>query len=164
MARFPFRADAAQRTDGTLSGGEMQRAALAIALGGSTPPRLLILDEPTNHLDLDSSTAIEAALCGYDGALLVASHDRNFLDAIGITRQLDLPLTRDEPLSPSGADEPPVRRDRGRTRHVATCLGRPRDGRAVSGSRLRRCRKVRTHYPSTSDDGLEPSVDFRVVS
>ncbi|MFX6027933.1 ABC transporter ATP-binding protein, partial [Acinetobacter baumannii] len=55
-----------------------------------TPPSLLILDEPTNHLDLESIEVIEAGLRAYDGALLVASHDEAFLEAIGVTRRLDL--------------------------------------------------------------------------
>jgi ATPase subunit of ABC transporter with duplicated ATPase domains len=52
---------------------------------------LLILDEPTNHLDLDSIATVERGLSAYDGALLVISHDEVFLDAIGITRRLELP-------------------------------------------------------------------------
>jgi len=91
LARFLFRADAALRPVAGLSGGETLRAALACVLGGPTPPRLLILDEPTNHLDLDSIVAIEQAVAGYDGALLVASHDPDFLDAIGIGRRVALP-------------------------------------------------------------------------
>jgi len=55
-----------------------------------TPPRCLVLDEPTNHLDLDSIAAIEQALLGYDGALIVVSHDEDFLDAIGIERRVEL--------------------------------------------------------------------------
>jgi ATPase subunit of ABC transporter with duplicated ATPase domains len=90
LARFLFRADAALRVVAGLSGGETLRAALACVLGGPTPPRLLILDEPTNHLDLDSIAAIEQAVAGYDGALLVASHDPDFLEAVGIGRVLDL--------------------------------------------------------------------------
>ena len=91
LARFRFRADAALQPVGRLSGGEMLRAGLAVVLGGQTPPELLILDEPTNHLDLESIAAVESALRDYDGALLVASHDEDFLEAIGTTRRIDLP-------------------------------------------------------------------------
>lgn len=90
LARFLFRADAAEVPVGTLSGGETLRAALACVLGGPAPPQLLILDEPTNHLDLESIAAIEAALADYDGALLVVSHDRDFLEVIGIERLIKL--------------------------------------------------------------------------
>ncbi|MEO1200841.1 MAG: ABC-F family ATP-binding cassette domain-containing protein [Pseudomonadota bacterium] len=90
LARFLFRAEAAEVPVGQLSGGETLRAALACILGGPAPPQLLILDEPTNHLDLESIAAIEAALVDYDGALLVVSHDRDFLDAIGIERVIEL--------------------------------------------------------------------------
>jgi ATPase subunit of ABC transporter with duplicated ATPase domains len=68
----------------------MLRAGLACVLGGLAPPSLLILDEPTNHLDIDSIAAVEAGLRAYDGALLVVSHDEVFLEAIGITRRLEL--------------------------------------------------------------------------
>lgn len=90
LARFRFRADAADRIAGTLSGGQMLRAGLACVLGAPTPPQLLILDEPGNHLDIDSLTAVETGLAAYDGALLVVSHDTAFLDAIGITRTIEL--------------------------------------------------------------------------
>ncbi|WP_304168623.1 ABC-F family ATP-binding cassette domain-containing protein [Phenylobacterium aquaticum] len=90
LARFLFRGAAADRQIGSLSGGERLRAALACVLNATRPPQLLILDEPTNHLDLDSIAAVEAALGGYDGAILVVSHDRDFLDAIGITREVRL--------------------------------------------------------------------------
>ena len=89
LARFMFRAEAALQAVATLSGGQMLRAALACVLGSSPPP-LLILDEPTNHLDVNSIGAVEAGLRGYDGALLVVSHDAAFLDAIGITRRVEL--------------------------------------------------------------------------
>jgi ATPase subunit of ABC transporter with duplicated ATPase domains len=90
LARFMFRADAALQIVGTLSGGEMLRAGLAAALGGPQPPQLVILDEPTNHLDLGALEAVEAGLNAYDGALLVVSHDEAFLDAIGVTRRIEL--------------------------------------------------------------------------
>jgi len=90
LARFMFRADAAMQPAGSLSGGEMLRAALAVTIGAGRPPNLLILDEPTNHLDLDAIEAVEAGLRAFDGALLVVSHDRDFLDAIGIEREIAL--------------------------------------------------------------------------
>lgn len=89
LAKFLFRNVAALKLADALSGGEKLRAALACTLFGDRPPQLLILDEPTNHLDLESVDAIEAALAEYDGALLVASHDEDFLDAIGIERVID---------------------------------------------------------------------------
>lgn len=90
LARFMFRADAALQIASSLSGGQLLRAGLACVLGGRTPPSLLILDEPTNHLDIDSIEAVEAGLRAYDGALLVVSHDEAFLEAIGISRRLEL--------------------------------------------------------------------------
>ena len=90
LARFRFRADAADRIVGTLSGGQMLRAGLACVLGAPKPPQLLILDEPGNHLDIESLTAVETGLAAYDGALLVVSHDTAFLDAIGIGRTIEL--------------------------------------------------------------------------
>ena len=94
LARFMFRADAALQSVSTLSGGQLLRAGLACVLGGPRPPSLLILDEPTNHLDIDSIETVEAGLRAYDGALLVVSHDETFLDAIGISRRLDLGLAQ----------------------------------------------------------------------
>jgi ATPase subunit of ABC transporter with duplicated ATPase domains len=90
LARFAFRNQAALRVVGTLSGGERLRAGLACVLSAARPPQLLLLDEPTNHLDLDSIEMLEAALRGYDGALLVVSHDLAFLEAIGIEREIEL--------------------------------------------------------------------------
>jgi len=93
LARFMFRADAALQIVATLSGGQILRAGLACVLGEDPPP-LLILDEPTNHLDIESIEAVEAGLRAYDGALLVVSHDETFLEAIGVTRRLELRTAR----------------------------------------------------------------------
>jgi ATPase subunit of ABC transporter with duplicated ATPase domains len=103
LARFLFRNVAAEKPVEALSGGERLRAALACVLMADRPPQLLILDEPTNHLDLDSIAAVEAALAGYDGAILVVSHDPDFLAAIGIERE----IAQGGPNAPSTASGPP---------------------------------------------------------
>lgn len=90
LAAFKFRNDAALQIVGTLSGGEMLRAGLACVLGGKVPPMLLVLDEPTNHLDIEAIEVVEAGLGAYDGAVLVVSHDRTFLDNIGVEREVEL--------------------------------------------------------------------------
>jgi len=94
LARFLFADDAVRQTVGTLSGGQRLRLSLACVLGGARVPSLLVLDEPTNHLDLDAVAALESALREYDGALLVASHDTAFLEAIGIGRCVALERPR----------------------------------------------------------------------
>ncbi len=67
----------------TLSGGQKTRAGLAGLL--ASEPDLLLLDEPTNHLDLDALDWLGHFLAAYDGALLVVSHDRGFLDQVATT-------------------------------------------------------------------------------
>ncbi|MDQ0273864.1 ABC-F family ATP-binding cassette domain-containing protein [Cytobacillus purgationiresistens] len=64
----------------TLSGGQKTRLALAKLL--LRKPDLLILDEPTNHLDIETLSWLEQYLQGYDGAILIVSHDRYFLDKV----------------------------------------------------------------------------------
>jgi len=93
LAGFLFRNTAAMKRVSELSGGERLRAGLACVLGGEKPARYLLLDEPTNHLDIPSVEAIETALAEYDGALVVISHDRRFLEAIGIEQVCNLTPT-----------------------------------------------------------------------
>lgn len=88
LARFLFRGTRADQQAATLSGGERFRAALAALMLAEPAPQLLMLDEPTNNLDLASVRQLTTALESYEGALIVASHDLPFLEAIGITRWL----------------------------------------------------------------------------
>jgi len=90
LARFAFRNQAALQIAGTLSGGERLRAGLACVFARPQPPLLLLLDEPTNHLDLTSIEVLETALSGFDGALIAVSHDRTFLKAIAVEREITL--------------------------------------------------------------------------
>ncbi|MFM0335094.1 ATP-binding cassette domain-containing protein [Paraburkholderia fungorum] len=71
-----------------LSGGERLKAALAHALWRGTPAQLLLLDEPTNHLDLESVLAFEEALTDFPGAIVVVSHDADFLEALHPTHTM----------------------------------------------------------------------------
>jgi ATP-binding cassette subfamily F protein 3 len=80
LGRFGFSGDSVQRTAGSLSGGETARVALAMMmLSGAN---FLIFDEPTNHLDVESIEALEDAIEGFDGTVLLVSHDRALLRAL----------------------------------------------------------------------------------
>jgi len=81
LGRFLFSGEAAEKPVAGLSGGERRRLSLAILV--QSRANVLILDEPTNHLDLESREALEAALQGFPGAVLLISHDRALLDAVG---------------------------------------------------------------------------------
>ena len=80
VASFGFRGSDQQKRVGQLSGGERNRVQLAKVLksGGN----VLLLDEPTNDLDVDTLRALEDALLGFPGCVVVISHDRWFLDRI----------------------------------------------------------------------------------
>ena len=75
-----FREDEFTKNVDTLSGGQKTRVALGKLL--LTKPDVLLLDEPTNHLDMNSISWLENYLLNYDGAVLIVSHDRYFLNRV----------------------------------------------------------------------------------
>ncbi|MEB7279986.1 ATP-binding cassette domain-containing protein [Enterobacter asburiae] len=87
LAQLQLSADKVTLPLAELSGGERLKAALACVLWRAEATQLLLLDEPTNHLDLASVQAIEAALAGFPGALLVVSHDEAFLRGLTLTHE-----------------------------------------------------------------------------
>lgn len=80
LARFGLNAERAETAVKNLSGGE--KARLLLALATRHAPHLLLLDEPTNHLDLDARDALIRALCEFEGAVILISHDSYLVDSV----------------------------------------------------------------------------------
>ncbi|HSF77282.1 MAG TPA: ATP-binding cassette domain-containing protein, partial [Steroidobacteraceae bacterium] len=80
LGGFDFRGDMAEAPVDRFSGGEKSRLALALIV--RSKPNLLLLDEPTNHLDLEMRHALTRALAGFEGSLVLVSHDRALLKTI----------------------------------------------------------------------------------
>ncbi len=81
LGQFLFSGEEAEKPVAGLSGGERRRLSLAALVHSGA--NVLVLDEPTNHLDVESREALEDALLGFPGAVLLVSHDRALLDAVG---------------------------------------------------------------------------------
>jgi hypothetical protein len=123
LGRFLFSGEEAEKPLDGLSGGERRRLSLAILVHSGA--NVLILDEPTNHLDLESREALEEALSAFEGSLLLVSHDRALLDAVG---------TRTSPRGPHAAQL---------RRRLAGVRAGPRGAHAEAA----RCRQARGGDP-----------------
>jgi ATPase subunit of ABC transporter with duplicated ATPase domains len=99
LAKFGLDHDAVARPASSLSPGERTRASLALLMAAGA--NWLVLDEPTNHLDLPAIEELETALDAYDGTLLLVTHDRRLLEAVGLDRTIEL-----AGVSPAGRPRP----------------------------------------------------------
>jgi ATPase subunit of ABC transporter with duplicated ATPase domains len=88
LAKFDLRADDVLRAGSSLSPGERTRAVLALLSARGV--NCLVLDEPTNHLDVEAIEELERAIAGYEGTVLLVTHDRVFLERFGATRTISL--------------------------------------------------------------------------
>lgn len=86
LGSFMFRGEDADKKVRVLSGGERGRLALCKLL--LQPINFLVMDEPTNHLDMNSKDVLKKSLLGFDGTLLVVSHDREFLEGL-VTKTIE---------------------------------------------------------------------------
>ena len=83
LGRFGFQGDRVFEPVGGFSGGEKARLTLALLV--ARRPNLLLLDEPTNHLDIDMRHALTLALQGFEGGMIVVSHDRHLIKTVADT-------------------------------------------------------------------------------
>jgi ATPase subunit of ABC transporter with duplicated ATPase domains len=88
LKRFGFEEADAKKSLAVLSSGERSR--LQLALMKMMQPNCIVLDEPTNHLDIESVEALEDALLEFKGTLIVVSHDKRFVENVGMTREVKL--------------------------------------------------------------------------
>ena len=88
LAKFGLGADHVDRAGRDLSPGERTRAVLATLMAEGV--NCLVLDEPTNHLDVEAIEQLEQALASFEGTLLLVSHDRRFLEAVAVTRTVEV--------------------------------------------------------------------------
>jgi ATP-binding cassette subfamily F protein 3 len=132
LGGFLFSGAEVEKSLDDISGGEQRRLSLAILVASGA--NVLILDEPTNHLDIESREALEDALSAYEGAVILVSHDRALLEAVG-TRTL---VCEDGELRshPSGWAEYQRRRDEAEEAVAASVAAAKRE--AKGGAKRRR--------------------------
>ena len=88
LAHYRLGSEAIARPMARLSPGERARVHVAAIVGGGA--ELILLDEPTNHLDFDTLEVIEAALRAYRGTIVIATHDRALIEAVGCDRVVEV--------------------------------------------------------------------------
>jgi ATP-binding cassette subfamily F protein 3 len=123
LGRFLFSGEEAEKPLDGVSGGERRRLSLAILVASDA--NVLVLDEPTNHLDLDAREALEDALDAFDGAVLLVSHDRALLDAVG-TRTVAFEDRRLRSYEGGWAEYARAREERREAEAAAAAAGRRR--------------------------------------
>ena len=139
LGRFLFSGEEAEKPLEGLSGGERRRLSLAILVASGA--NVLILDEPTNHLDIESREALEDALLAFEGSLLLVSHDRALLEAVG-TRTVAVDDGKLRSYEGGWQEYVRVREERRLAARASEGQGRGREGcgrrRAGAGARSRR--------------------------
>ncbi|MGN6255875.1 MAG: ABC-F family ATP-binding cassette domain-containing protein [Solirubrobacterales bacterium] len=131
LGGFLFSGEEVEKQLSDISGGEQRRLSLAILVASGA--NVLILDEPTNHLDIESREALEDALTEFEGAVLLVSHDRALLEAVG-SRTLVSEGGRLE-SHPSGWAEYQRRRDEGAEAAAAAAFEAKGGGKKYSATK-----------------------------
>lgn len=171
LERFWFDADSARAPIGALSGGERRRLQLLVVLANR--PNVILADEPTNDLDLDTLRALEDFLEDWPGALVVASHDRAFLErsvdrilrldghgGIGLVPDLDSPLrstpepgrARSQVIPlPKGPSKKTLR-SQGACAAVSTDSAAPRRSSSTLGRAMREVDKQMRHLEARRNE------------
>jgi len=157
LGRFLFSGEDAEKPLDGLSGGERRRLSLAVLVHSGA--NVLILDEPTNHLDLESREALESALNGFAGSLLLVSHDRALLDAVG-TRTIAL---EDQALHSYVGGWPEylrVREERAKAPASAKAASpKPAPAKAAAGADRPKKRNPPKPKPGRGEAGLEAEIE-----
>jgi ATP-binding cassette subfamily F protein 3 len=167
LGGFLFSGADAEKQLSDISGGEQRRLSLAILVASGA--NVLILDEPTNHLDIESREALEDALIAFEGAVVLVSHDRALLEAVG-SRTLvcedgrlhsypsgwaEYQRRRDERAAASAAAAKPPARNGGRRRGSA----KPSQKAARKAARLEeRIEKAEAELREVEEELADPAA------
>jgi ATP-binding cassette subfamily F protein 3 len=156
LGRFLFSGEEAEKPLSGLSGGERRRLSLAILVQSSA--NLLILDEPTNHLDVESREALEDALRSFPGTVLLVSHDRALLDAVG-TRTVAIEDGTLRSYAGGWAEYVRVREER-----KAAATGASKNGKSIkaAGRKASPPREAADRQPSKNRKKLIASLERQI--